>query len=312
VLPHIVGENRDPKVIWYAPGRFWVMALFLDEESFGLFRSPDLKRWTRIQTLTLSGSECPDFFPMPIAGEPGEERWIFMAANGHYLVGTFDGSWFQAETGSLVLDHGANYYAMQSFSDIPASDGRRIQIAWMAGGAYPDMPFNQQMSIPSVLTLHRGPEGLSLRRNPISEIESLRTETQQWRDLPVPSGADPLSGLEGDLFDITAEVECRDANAVGFRIRGAEIKYVAADRALSCLGRHAAITGNGDGVRLRILVDRSSIEIFVNDGRESLAFCFTPPPADRSLAFFAEGSDVFVRSLEVHRLRSAWTGAVEA
>jgi sucrose-6-phosphate hydrolase SacC (GH32 family) len=135
VLPHIVGENRDPKVIWYAPGRFWVMALFLDGESFALFTSPDLKHWTRTQTLAITGSECPDFFPLSVEGEPDEERWVFMAANGHYIVGTFDGARFVPETDACVLDFGANYYAMQTYSDIPAQDGRRIQIAWMAGGA---------------------------------------------------------------------------------------------------------------------------------------------------------------------------------
>ena len=63
VLPHVVGENRDPKVIWYAPGQFWVMALFLDGESFALFTSPNLKRWTRTQTLAVPNSgECPDSF----------------------------------------------------------------------------------------------------------------------------------------------------------------------------------------------------------------------------------------------------------
>ena len=47
------------------------------------------------------------------------------------------------------MDYGANYYAVQTYSDIPAGDGRRIQIAWMNGGSYPKMPFNQQMSFPA-------------------------------------------------------------------------------------------------------------------------------------------------------------------
>ena len=62
VLPHIAGENRDPKVVWYAPTRHWIMALYVDGDQFGLFSSPDLKAWTQIQTLTIPGCiECPDF-----------------------------------------------------------------------------------------------------------------------------------------------------------------------------------------------------------------------------------------------------------
>ena len=45
VLPHIIGDNRDPKVIWYAPEEKWVMALFLDKSDFALFSSKDLKKW---------------------------------------------------------------------------------------------------------------------------------------------------------------------------------------------------------------------------------------------------------------------------
>ena len=95
VLPHIVGENRDPKVIWYAPEQVWVMALFLDGHNFALFTSPDLKEWERIQTLAIPGSsECPDFFPLPLDGEASKLKWVFTAANGKYLVGDFDGHKF--------------------------------------------------------------------------------------------------------------------------------------------------------------------------------------------------------------------------
>ena len=164
VLPHVAGENRDPKVVWYAPTRHWVMALYLDRDQFGLFSSPDLKTWTQTQTLTLPGSgECPDFFSIPVAGTK-EHRWVFMSANDHYLVGAFDGKTFAPETPLLRGDAGASFYAAQTFSDIPARDGRRVQIAWMRGGDYPGMPFTQQMSFPCTLTLHSTPDGPRLYR----------------------------------------------------------------------------------------------------------------------------------------------------
>ena len=98
VLPQVVAGNRDPRVVWYAPTRRWIMALYLDGDHFGLFASPDLKAWTPIQTLTLPGSgECPDFFEMPVEGtgkNSHERRWIFSAANGQYQAGTFDGTTF--------------------------------------------------------------------------------------------------------------------------------------------------------------------------------------------------------------------------
>ena len=100
VLNQLRGGNRDPKVVWHEPTKHWIMALYLDKEDFGLFTSPDLKTWKQIQTLTVPGSsECPDFFPMPVQGEPNLHKWVFTGANGHYLIGTFDGTKFTPEAG---------------------------------------------------------------------------------------------------------------------------------------------------------------------------------------------------------------------
>lgn len=183
VVPHIAGDNRDPKVIWHEPSQRWVMALYLDKNDFALFNSPDLKQWERIDDLTVPGSiECPDFFELPVVDKPGESKWIFWTANGVYLVGEFDGKDFKPEGEPQRFEHGANCFAAQTYSDIPAKDGRRIQIAWMRGGKYPGMPFNQQMTFPTTLTLHATDEGYRLlatgRRDRVASWRELRLE---WR-----------------------------------------------------------------------------------------------------------------------------------
>ena len=149
VLGHIIGGNRDPKVIWHGPTKKWVMALYLDGDQYALFSSPDLKQWTKLCDISRFGSgECPDIFELPIEGLRGKSRWIFWGGNNTYLIGDFDGTKFVKESGPHRFEFGANYYAAQTYSDIPAADGRRIQIGWMSGGKYPHMPFNQQMSFP--------------------------------------------------------------------------------------------------------------------------------------------------------------------
>ena len=136
VLDFIAGENRDPKVIWHEPSKKWILALYIDRNgAYGLFSSSDLKQWTSLQELTVPGhGECPDFFPLALDGKQQDLRWVFTTASGHYLVGKFDGTRFSDETGTQALDEGANFYAVQSYSDIPSADGRRIQISWMNGG----------------------------------------------------------------------------------------------------------------------------------------------------------------------------------
>ncbi|HSV73713.1 MAG TPA: glycoside hydrolase family 32 protein [Chthonomonadales bacterium] len=312
VLGHIVGGNRDPKVVWHAPTRRWIMALYLDGEEFALFASPDLKAWTLLHRLTMPGStECPDFFEMPVQGEPGETRWVFTGANGRYFVGRFDGHRFEPETGPHAGDYGANFYAVQTFSDIPPRDGRRIQIAWMNGGAYPRMPFNQQMSFPCELTLHRTPEGLRLRRWPVREIRTLYGPAIRKRGLRLAPGA-PVAIGEGELWDVEAEFEPRGATEVGILVRGEAIRYRPAEAQVACLGRTGPLPLRNGRVRLRALVDRASIEVFGNGGELSMTSWFLPRQKQRGLSVYAKGGEARLVSLVARPLRSAWERAAPA
>ncbi len=311
VLPHILGGNRDPKVVWHAPTRKWIMTLYKDGNTYGFFSSPDLKTWTHLHDIAVPGcGECPDFFEMPVDGDPKKTKWVWTAANGHYLIGTFDGTKFTPETGPHQADWGANFYAVQTYSDIPPQDGRRIQIAWMRDGRYPGMPFNQQMSFPCELKLRTFPEGIRMCRLPVKEIEKLHTKRHQWRDWVLKPGENLLAGLSGELFDIRTEVKLGDTSEFGFRCRGEAIVYAANKKKLSCLGRSAELEPVSNRIKLQILLDRTSIEVFGNDGKVSMTSCFLPRSKDRPLEIFAAGGSVRILSLDIYELRSAWLPAL--
>jgi sucrose-6-phosphate hydrolase SacC (GH32 family) len=306
VIPHIAGENRDPKIIWYEPGRKWIVALYKDGSDFALFSSTDLKNWIHLQDLALPGcSECPDFYPLALDGDAGKTRWIFTAANGKYLVGTFDGNQFTADQKLRRVDFGRNYYAMQTYSDISKADGRRIQIAWMRDGKYPRMPFNGQMSFPAELKLKTTLDGPRMFRTPIKEIELLHGPPSKWNDSPLTPGVNPLADLTGDLFHIIADLEVGTASKVGFNIRGEKVSYSVADHALHALGDAPLDLDNGH-LHLDILVDRTTIETFANDGRVTMTSCFLPKPTDHPLEIFAEGGSARIVSMSVFTLKSAW------
>jgi sucrose-6-phosphate hydrolase SacC (GH32 family) len=284
------------------------MTLYLDKNDFGFFASPDLKNWRHLHNITVPDcAECPDFFEMPVKGRKGETRWVWTAANGRYLIGTFDGAKFTPESGPHIVEYGANCYAVQTYSDIPASDGRRIQMAWMNGGRYPQMPFNQQMAFPCELTLRAFPEGLRLCKQPVKEIETLREQGYAWSGLTLKPGENPLSGLQGELWDIRVEFEVGDAAAFGLRARGEEVGYRVGERTLSALGRTAPLEPVGRRVKIRALVDRTSLEVYGNDGRVALTSCFLPRAKEKGLELFAEGGSARVVSLQVYSLRTAWT-----
>ena len=307
VLAHIAAGNRDPHVIWHEPTKRWVMALFKDvDETFCLFDSPDVKQWTHLQDLHVPGcTECPDFFPMAVDGEASKMKWVFTAANGKYLVGDFDGHQFTPAQDVRQVDFGNNFYAVQTWSDVPPADGRRIQIAWMRDGKYPGMPFNQQMSFPVELTLHDTEDGPRLFRNPAREIDLLHAGERRWMDVALAPGDNPLADVSGDLFDIRADIEMGDAAEVGLVVRGETITYDAKSKSLTALGKAPLTLTNGH-LQLQLVVDRTSIETFADSGCVSLTGCFLPTAGDKSLAIFARGGTARVKSLLVYTLKSSW------
>ena len=149
VLPHVAGENRDPKVFWHAATKRWIMALYEVGSTYGFFSSSDLKTWTLLSDLTVPGcSECPDLFELPLDGNATKPAWVMVFGNGKYIVGRFDGKSFtssraaptEADCAKNISGWNSymgpnNYrppcYAAQTFNNVPREDGRRIQIAWM-------------------------------------------------------------------------------------------------------------------------------------------------------------------------------------
>ena len=308
VLPNQSGgDDRDPKLLWCGITKEWVMVLYLEAgRRFGLYTSPDLKEWT--YTGEIQGfHECPDLFELSVDGNQDNTRWIVMGADGDYLIGEFDGRRFTTESGKHHCDHGANFYAPQTFNDIPEADGRRIQIAWMDGGRYPGMPFTQQMSFPCELALRTFPEGIRLCRNPIREIENLYGNIVSFEDRDLVPGENPLEGLSGDLLDIQMEIEPYHAKEFGLRMGEVLVRYSMSDHTITYDGATAALSPESGRIKLRALMDRTSIEVFGNDGTISLTSCYLRKnSACPDLEIFVHGGNARIISLAVHELKSVW------
>jgi sucrose-6-phosphate hydrolase SacC (GH32 family) len=195
---------------------------------------------------------------------------------------------------------------VQTFSDIPKQNGRRIQMSWMAWAAYPNMPFNQQLSFPCELILRDLPEGLRLCRRPVREIAALRGKEHSWKNLTLNPDDNPLQGLSGDLFEIQAEIDVGQATDVSFKLRGEPLNYSLADRKLSCLGQSAPLDPIAHRLKFQILLDRTSIEVFANDGRVSMSSCFLPNRKDHTLEIHATNGPCKITRLNVYELRSLW------
>jgi len=307
--PVVKHSGRDPKVIWYAPGKHWVMAVYDQREKargIAFYTSPDLKAWT-FRSRIEGYYECPEIFPLPVDGKADNTRWVVYGADGAYAVGRFDGKTFTPDhQGKHRFNWGNCFYASQTFNRIPPEDGRRIQIAWGRTG-HPSMPFNQMMNFPVVLTLRTTREGVRMFAEPVKEIELLHAKGDTWEDRTLEEGGkNLLEGITGDLFHIRAEFEVGSAEEVGFTIRTVPVIYDAGKKELACKGRRAPLAPEEGTIRLEILVDRTSIEVFGNRGRIYMPVGVIPPDEERSLAVFAKRGTAKVKSLQVYRLKSAW------
>jgi len=300
--PVLVHPERDPKVLWYEPGKRWVMVLY-GAGSYFLFTSTNLLDWTELKDSIPDCFECPDLFPLAADGDPARSKWVLVRGNGRYSVGAFDGARFTPETGQFPCDLGPNFYATQSWGDIEGQPGRRVQIAWMAGGKYPDMPFNQQMTFPCDLTLRTHSGAPRLFRNPSREIERLHRETHTWKNLTLTPGSPRPLEAAGGLYRILAEVEIPAGSSLTFRLRGTPVTFT--ETTAACGAAPAPVPGVVKAVE--ILVDRTSIETFVNAGAVSLSACFLP--ADDSLTVECPRGSATIRNLRVIELGSIWEGA---
>ena len=303
--PVLKDKDRDPKVMWHGPTKKWVMSLF-SKGGISFYSSPDLKKWTFMSNIK-GFHECPDLFELAVDGDPKNTRWVLHGGSaGKAILGKFDGTTFTPEGKQVRFDYGRNYYAAQSFSDIPKEDGRRIQIGWMRGGRYPGMPFNQQMSIPTVFTLRTIGKGIRICRAPVKEIENLRTKTHSFADKTLKPGENLLSKVKGELFEIKAEIELAGAKSFGIRTRGQAVNYDVASKTISALGAKAALPPVKNRIKLHILIDRSTLEVFGNFGEVAMSSCFQHDPKNKSLEIYAVDGSIKVVSLKVYELKSAW------
>jgi fructan beta-fructosidase len=304
VLGHINGGNRDPKVIWHTPTAQWVMALYLDDREMGFFTSKDLKSW-EYQSKIKCFHECPELFALPVDGNTDNEKWILYGGSGEYLVGHFDGKEFKSETKAIRFNYGNCFYASQTFTNIPKSDGRRIQIAWGRVNM-PDMPFNQMMLLPVTLTLHATEEGPRMFAEPIREIEKLHGKQWQWKNRNLEPAQNPLSEVSGELFHIRAELKVGEAGQIGFVIRDVPVVYDVEKQELSCQGNKASLEPANGKIQLELLVDRTLIEIFGNNGRIYMPVGVILANNSKSLEIFTKGGNTEVKFLEVFELHSIW------
>jgi sucrose-6-phosphate hydrolase SacC (GH32 family) len=324
IVAQITPGNRDPKVFWHAPSRRWVMALYVEQKGEGPPGAPPAPRQT-IQLLTSADArhwtaegvmdgffECPDLFALPVDGDPAKMVWVLTAASSEYVLGAFDGKRFAPMTSKLTGHRGRGFYAAQTYSDIPAGDGRRLQIGWLRAPS-PGMPFNQCMSLPLQLSLRTTADGPRLAWEPVKELEALRTRSYRAGPVILRPGQDsPLDPVRGEFLELRAEFEPSPSARVRFDFRGVPVAYDAEHHEIEVNGRRAAAPLRDGKMRIALFIDRTALEVFASDGLTYVPMPVLPDPGRLTVSVRCEDGDAHFRTLEVHTLSSIWDRGPEA
>ncbi len=314
--PVIEHAGRDPKIFWYEPSKHWVMVLYDEtlkqtpqghdyhDRALQIYTSSDLKEW-QYQSQVSGFFECPELFELPVDGDPKHTKWVMYAGNAQYRLGTFDGKTFTPETERRLFFKG-KFHASQTYNNTP--DGRRIQVAWGRNINSPGMPFNQIMLFPTELRLTTCPDGIRLLPTPIAEIETLHTKKQVWENKTINKDSPLDTNTQSRTLHIKAEFEPLGDLEFGLSVNGYRITYNTLDYLLN--GSYLRPLDNK--VAIEIIVDRTSIEIFGNDGRAYLIEDHIAEDDQLHVEVFstspswANDSQSLLNKLEVYEMSSIW------
>ncbi|MEV0243146.1 GH32 C-terminal domain-containing protein [Streptomyces sp. NPDC050674] len=293
-----------------------------------------------VRSVTGTDSETLDWasFDMrPYVGEKAQIRILDMNTGGwgHVLADRFTTADRPAESAlrrAGWADYGKDYYAAVSWENAPG--GKRYMIGWMNnwdyGGSVPTSPWRGVQSVPREMALRTVDGRIRLTSKPVGSLEYLRQKGPATASgVTVESTSKSLTGLgaEGKALDIEATFSLKDADRFGLKVRtgaGGEETVIGYDTASQELYVDRSRSGAGDfsstfpgvqtaplkaengKVRLRILVDWSSVEVFGGRGESVITDQIFPDPSSTGVQVFAEDGSATLDGLRAWRLKSIW------
>lgn len=295
-------DTRDPRVFWYNPGGHWVMVLN-ERDGHSIYTSKNMKEW-KYESHVTGFWECPDLFELPVDGDPSHTKWVMYGASGTYMLGSFDGKTFTPEAGKFQYTTGA-LYAAQTFTNMPDTDLRRIQMGW-GRIDQPTMPFNGMMLLPTELTLRKTKNGPRLFSQPIAETNALFERVQQWSSLTSNDANEKLKVFyEAESLRIRTTIKLSHATSAGLHLFGQHI----IDYDLNNNTINGIFYSPEDMTSMElsadIYIDKTSIEVFIDGGAYSYAMERKPVSANKE-GFHFWGNNIEVKDLELYSVKSIW------
>lgn len=319
-------DFRDPRVFWHSPSSQWIMAVVHPyEHQIELYGSPNLRDWQSLSLFGPAGAtggiwEVPELFP--VEDEQGQTWWVlkvdlnpggpFGGSGVQYWLGDFDGRCFDARTPARWVDHGKDFYAALTWSDLP-EPSRRVWLAWMNNWQYaqavPTPGQRGMMSLARELRVARWGEAFCLAQSPIPELQKLRGKEEEIRR-PGFVVLNPACAAELKLtFTSTMSGALRltfhsDEGPEGTVVLNSQMLRVIRPTTAPTTdlagyaGEHSAELPPGPEVLdLHLFLDACSLEVFASEGRVVISDLLYPNAPIRKLEVDFEDADILQAQL---------------
>jgi len=318
-------DFRDPKV-WKEGEHYYLVVGSRSDDNDGqvlLYQSDNLEQWEFLTILDQSKGkygkmwECPDFFPL------GDKQVLLvspqdMRAKGYefhngnnsiFIYGYYDKSAHQFEREKVTsADYGLDFYAPQT---LQTADGRRIMIGWMqswdAKLTTSSLNWSGMMTLPRELVLREG----KIYQNPVRELKKYHKNKIEYRERKITQTT-VLEGIRGRIIDLQVDITEFDFQHFAIRFAYSEEyemllqynhlrKCLTIDRTYSGLVRDVVCRRKmaaepyvsktqKEVLNLRLLLDRYSVEVFVNKGEKVMSSVFHTPMEADGIIFDTDGT----------------------
>jgi fructan beta-fructosidase len=284
--------------------------------------------------------ECPDIFELPVTNAAGEKKWVLTLSAGHpekdflgmqYFIGEFNGTSFKPDPLSypLYIDHGKDFYAGIIYNNLPSSDTRKIMVGWANSWVYADKTptkvFRGMMAIPRELSLQKTGNGYSLLQQPVRELDNYFGETIfENKSFSLQNNINDAGKAKANIADIQFTMSVNGAEKAGIKVLksgdeetmiyyDSKDKKVKIDRTRSGnVSFHekfgsiesVPVVEESKDLTFRILIDKSIVEVFVNDGKYVLTDLVFPTKNEGGFEFFStQGGSTSFKNVVIRKLK---------
>ncbi|MFN8255066.1 MAG: glycoside hydrolase family 32 protein [Bacteroidales bacterium] len=328
-------DFRDPKVFWNSDIKKWNMVLAVGER-IKIFSSPDLKSWNFESDFkpendgeTLGVWECPDLFKIKVKNS-NTEKWVMIinhgdkapngGSGGRYFVGHFDGKTFVKEQNAKWLDYGTDFYAGVTFSNVP--DDKRILLVWMSNWQYaqktPTKVWRSAMTLPRELELVKKDNSFYLTQKIVQQFNTITQTEFEMNKVQLPFFKKNADFINTEItFDMdktqniviifsnekneSYSIKLKDNQLITDRTKSGIVDFS------ESFAKKVQIMplDNQKINNFQIILDKSSVEILLNNGQFSMTNLIFP---DEKYAFLKISSKdgKSIKNLKISLVNKIW------